>query len=502
MPTLADLLGLTQPSGGAFGTYSPQEQPSLTPSDVLTAAGAGEPWMDRARRQAASDLAAYQQGGVPQLMASTANPMGLAGGFGGTTRAIGGRFLPAMEDVAGPIVGTGGPARTAAAEPYDFLTGVRPNAPFPQYADVYPPTGPPTMTPRGAGKEGMYPAKTLTPEAMEFAKAREKIMEEMRTEGYQPFFDPSERFPAEWEAQPGPHLDTAQAVAKRQDTIERHLETIGADETLQRLRAGYSRGLDLPESQAWYLMGQVEARMKQDMGAEAGAKHFRDSIATAMSATTTGMTPQQNLIMAQYLNYLRKTGQQFPTEAWQTPVAVGGQRTMPNVEAYQKIMEGGGYPGLTLQNPKRVDFAQALMGNPNAFTVDEQMAHGMLGRDIPQGGTYGLVTGVGRQEATRAGVEAQRYQDVAWAGFKKMLEEQGRAAKGLRPYGPEEGYQGKPMISEVNDMIERIHRLTGRPRQDVWDKLFIGNQIPVYGLGAGITAAGVLQGAGRPESQQ
>jgi hypothetical protein len=64
-----------------------------------------------------------------------------------------------------------------------------------------------------------------------------------------------------------------------------------------------------------------------------------------------------------------------------------------------------------------------------------------------------------------------------------MAEEQKRAEKGWRPYGPGEGYQGYPMISHVNDMIERIHRLTGRPRMDVWEKLFQQNKIPVYGSG-------------------
>jgi Large polyvalent protein associated domain 23 len=417
---------------------------------------------------------------------------------------------PAKGDVA-PLLAPGETAEDVGLylqaerppQAYDFLTGRRPDAPFPEYADVYPPTGPPTMTPRGAGKQGTYPAKTLTPEAEAVAKAREKIIEDMRREGYQPFFDPSQRFPAEFGKQQGPHVDTAAAVAKKQETIERHLQTIGAPETLARLREGYSRGLDLPDAQAWYLMGQVERKMIESMGEEAGRKHFRDSLATAMATTTTGMSPPQNLIMAQYLNYLRATGQPFPTEAWQTPVAVGGQRTMPNVEAYAKAFSDprGPYESLGLQNPKRVDFAQAQMGNPNAFTVDEQMAHGMLGVDVPTVGTYGLVTKVGREEAQRAGVEPQRYQDVAWGGFKKMLEDQARAKKGLPPLGPGAGYQGAPEISHVNDMIERIHRLTGRPRQEVWHKVFIEHSIPVYGLG-GLTLGDVLYGQMQPAAPQ
>ena len=348
------------------------------------------------------------------------------------------------------------PPKTST-EPYDFLTGRRPNAPYPQFAERYPDTGPPTQKPKtNPSYPGeTFPAKTLTPEAEEFAKAREKIVKEMRDEGFKPFFDPSQRFPAEFSKQPGPHADTAGALAAKQETIDRHLKAIDTPETRKALRNAYAKGLDPPDSQAWYLLGQVEKKMKQDLGEEAGAKRFRDQVATAMSATTTGMTPQQNLIMSQYLNYQKATGRPLPTESYQTPVTVGGQRTMPNVDAYKELFSGPSGPYETLQaqafkNPKRADFAQAQMGNPNAFTVDEQMAHGMIQKDVPQAGTYGIITKMGREEAVKAGADPQRYQDVAWAGFKKMLEDAKRAEKGKGPNAPGEGYQGYPMISEIN----------------------------------------------------
>lgn len=392
-----------------------------------------------------------------------------------------------------PILAPGETSLEFSAKPlpegYDFLTGRRPDAPYPQFAEEYPATRRPTYLP--AEKGGTYPAKTLTKEAQQFADTRDKIIEEMRTEGYQPFFDPSQRFPAQFEKQPGPHVDTAQALAAKQETIDRHLAEIDAPETRAALRQAYAKGLDLPDSQAWYHLGQVEKKMVQDLGEEAGRAEFRNGLATAMSSTTTGMTPQQNLIMAQYLNYLKATGRPLPTASYQTPVTVGGQRTMPNVKAYEEMMLQGGYPALSLENPKRADFAQALMGNPNAFTVDEQMSHGMIGKDVPQKGTYGIVTRIGREEAGKIGEDPARYQDVSWAGFKKMLEEQSREKKGFRPYGPGEGYQGKPMISEINDMIERTHRLTGMPRQEIWTRGFLKHEIPLYGIG-GLTLGGVL----------
>lgn len=382
---------------------------------------------------------------------------------------------------------------------YDFLTGTRPDAPYPQFAEQYPATRRPTMVPRDKGP-GMRPEKTLTKEAEAFADERDRIQKQMDKEGYQPYFDPSQRHPAEFSLQPVAHVDTAQALAKKQETIAKHLETIGAPETLANLRQAYSRGLDLPDSQNWYFLGQLERKAIDSLGDEAGRKWFRDNYATAMSTTTTGMNPKQNLIMGQYLNYLRTNELPFPTASHQTPVTVGGQRTMPNIEAYQKAFSDprGPYESLGLDNPKRTDFAQAQMGNPNAFTMDEQMTSGMIGEDVPKKGTYGLLTSLGRKEAGRSGVDPQNYQDVAWAGFKKMLEEASRKIKGFRPYAEGEGYQGKPMIMEINDMIERTHRLTGMPRQEIFERGFLRHQIPLYGIGGAVTMGNVLMGQSEP----
>jgi hypothetical protein len=53
------------------------------------------------------------------------------------------------------------------------------------------------------------------------------------------------------------------------------------------------------------------------------------------------------------------------------------------------------------------------------------------------------------------------YQDVVWAGFKNE--------------------PGKPMISHINDAIERTHRLTGMPRDEIVRRTLIRNEIPLYG---------------------
>jgi hypothetical protein len=48
------------------------------------------------------------------------------------------------------------------------------------------------------------------------------------------------------------------------------------------------------------------------------------------------------------------------------------------------------------------------------------------------------------------------------------------------------------MISHVNDAIERTHRLTGMPRDEVFRRGVIRKEIPMYGLVAGVPIMGSL----------
>jgi hypothetical protein len=97
------------------------------------------------------------------------------------------------------------------------------------------------------------------------------------------------------------------------------------------------------------------------------------------------------------------------------------------------------------------------------------MVSGMVpGVTVPPANTYGLYTGVGREEAAKIGVSPQNFQDVAWAGFKNMK----------KPNYT----QGQPMIDVINESIERTHRLTGMPKDEIVRRGVIGGQIPMYGL--------------------
>lgn len=340
-------------------------------------------------------------------------------------------------------------------------------ASFPQYAEQYPEVGPPTtaIDPK-SGKE--YLAKQPTPEADAFMKERGRISKDMEKNGYEPYFDPSKRFDVDPANYP-PNVDTRTITPKKQVTIDKDLAEIGAEDTRQRLRAAFRQGQKIPDTADWYAMGQLESEFVKELGPKAGRQAFRDRFATSMAATTGGADPTSNFLMSQYGNYLRARGMPYPQAAYEMPSPIGGRYATGNIGMHQKIMDEGGFSGLGEGNPKRHNFAQNFMGNPNLATMDEQMTSGMRpGINMPPPGKYGLYEQVLGQEAAKAGVSPRNYQDVAWAGFKNLKDPSYTS--------------GKPMIAHVNDAIERTHRLTGMPKQEIVRRGIVRGEVPVYGF--------------------
>lgn len=70
------------------------------------------------------------------------------------------------------------------------------------------------------------------------------------------------------------------------------------------------------------------------------------------------------------------------------------------------------------------------------------------------------------------------FQDVAWAGFKNLKDPRYTS--------------GKPMIEVVNEAIERTHRLTGMPKDEIVRRGLVRGEIPLYGMGG----LGLVAGSG------
>jgi hypothetical protein len=371
---------------------------------------------------------------------------------------------------------------------------------FPEYAEQYPPVGPPTPTldwnksPPG-GKMGpfMFQKKTPLPEVKPFLREREKIMQDMakNPEGWTPYFDPAKRFDVDPSNYAHP-LDTGTVVPKKQATIDEHMKKIGSPEARARLRQAYAKGLTMKDTERWYALGQLEEAFIKELGPVEGRKQFSDRIAAGMATVTAGNDPGPNYLLSHYLNYLRHWDKPYPTEPYNLPYPVGGGKygVMPNVRQHQKIMDAGGFSGLDLTNPKRYDFAHSFTGDLSRPVMDEQMVGRMVPGVSAPGQDYGLFAGVTTDEAKKAGVtEPGRYQDVAWAGLKNLKTPQYT--------------EGKPFIQEVNEAIERTHRLTGMPREEIVRRGVIRNEIPLYGQ-AGLGTGGLLGdwGLGNQGDQQ
>lgn len=402
----------------------------------------------------------------------------LGPGYQGDNRAL---------DIAGGLVGAIRPPRAGAltprqrkqqqitldtplaSAPEDFIpTPLVPNTPppkFPQYAEAYPETGPPVLK-VDPKKGNEYLAKQLTPQAEAFEAERRRIAADMKKNGFTPYFDPELRTNVDPSYYP-PNLDTASIVPAKQSTIDTHMAAIGSEESRARLQAAYQRGSEMPNTSQWYAMKQLEDEFIKHLGPEAGREAFQNRFATSMAATTGGADPESNFLMAMYGNYLRKNGLPYPERAYEMPFPIGGRWAGGNMEQHQKIFDAGGFSALGAANPKRHDFSQAFTGNPNVAVMDEQMTSGMVpGLKVPN--WYGLHEQVAREEAAAAGVAPRDFQDVAWAGFKNL-----KTPKYT---------EGQPMIDVVNESIERTHRLTGMPRDEIVRRGIINGDIPMYGL--------------------
>jgi len=346
---------------------------------------------------------------------------------------------------------------------------------IPEVAERYPVVAPPVeaIDPK---KGTPYLEKALSPEGLAVQKARIAAQRDIDAGNYTPYFDPAQRFdvdPANYPAV----APTIEQVMKKPETRAKYEAVTMSPEAKARLDEAFQRGMQQQQGAGnWYQMGQLENEFVKEYGPDEGRRLFKERFADAMAATTGGADPTSNLMMAQYGNYLKATGQTLPAKSYDYPFPVGGRYAGTNMDQFNKmIMQGA---GVTPANPKRYNFSANFLGNPAGATIDEQMM-GLIepGKANPPTGAYGHYEAPVAERAAAAGVDPRFYQEVAWAGAKDAK--------------TKAGYVAQPMIGIVNQAIERTHRITGMPKDEIVRRGLVRSEIPLYGL-AGATTMGAL----------
>ena len=361
------------------------------------------------------------------------------------------------------------------------IKGVEPKT-MPEVAERYPVTVEPVMKkdPKIPGKE--FLGKGTSDEAKAVSKLRAAAQKEIDKGNYEPYFPSNERFDVDPKGYPA-YEPTVGTVAQRPGPKNAAAYAEAASpEARARLDAAFDRGMKQQKgAENWYQMGQLEREFIKEYGLEEGRRQFKAKFADAMAATTGGASPKDNLMMAQYGNYLKAKGEPLPDTPWKYPYPAGGRFAEGNMTQYKKmLMEGS---GLTPANPKRYNFSANFLGHRGSSTIDEQMM-GMLDptsvlKGSPPKGAYGNLEGPVNAAAAARGFDPRYYQEVAWAGAKDAKD----AAKG--------GFKAQPMIDIVNESIERTHRITGMPKAEIVRRGLVRSEIPLYGLAGATTMGGI-----------
>lgn len=336
-----------------------------------------------------------------------------------------------------------------------------------QYPEVLPPVE--KIDPK-SGKA--YMAKQLSPEAMAIQKARQAAQKEIELGMYSPFFDITKRSyvnPANYSM---PEKTLELTMPKKAETLAKHRGLAQSPEATARLEAAYGAAEGSPKAHGFYQMKQLEDAFIKELGPEAGMEAFKNRFALPMAATTGGQTPNANLMMTAMHNYFANKGQPIPSRGFDIPYPVGGNKLQSNIDKSQELFQTGTLSAA--ESPKRYNFASNFMGYSDRPTIDEQMMglFNPAGKGAPD--WYGVNEEAVNMLAKKRGVDPVNYQEVAWAGAK--------------------GYEGQPMIEEINQMIHRTSRITGQSPEEVLRGFVRGNK-PMYGI-TGLGAIGAQESGG------
>lgn len=340
---------------------------------------------------------------------------------------------------------------------------------------------PDTPTPQVNEKGKIFTPKATSAEETAVAKARAKIRNDMK-EGYTPYFDVNARKhvdPTNYQMTGDTLTD---ALPARADTHASYVERANAGDTENLLLSAYNAAKDDPLAHDWYAMEQLERAFIDELGPEAGRNAFRKRFAEGMAATTGGADPTANYLMTAYGNFMNQKGLPVPTATYLVPHPIGGQYAGRNLEQFNRFISDNN-PLTAKGNPKRFNFAGDFLGHLNKTTIDEQMSglfQDLLDRKLgaPPTVGYGAYEQVINDLSKKHGIVPANFQEVAWAGKKNV--------------------GGKPMISHINDAIERTSRLTGASPDEVLREGIIHSTMPVFANGGNVALRDL---AGKYEDQ-
>ncbi len=338
-------------------------------------------------------------------------------------------------------------------------------APYKRYAEEYPPIAPPEMK-FDKKRNRPYEGRGESDITRNFKAQRLKIQRQIDEYGIdEPYFPPEERFDVDPANYPREQDTLTHGLPKKQATVDKWRAKIQTDDARRALQNAFDNGIALGGNEHWYKMGQLEREFVDELGPEEGRKAFHERFARAMASTTAGSSPEMNLMLAHYGNFMRAKG--LPAETRTITQPVPTIDLMSNMKSYNRVINEG--QGLSAEaNPKRYNFEGDFEGHADPSTIDEQMTDIITpGEKAPPGDSYFAYQELINEMAKKNGVDPRYFQEVAWGGHK--------------------GVHGKPMIQIVNEAIERTHRLTGMPKRDIVRRGLIRAEIPLYGVvGAGL----------------
>jgi hypothetical protein len=369
-----------------------------------------------------------------------------------------------------------------------------------KYAEKYPEVGPPALYDKVTGKkiavgslteaealltEGKaYWGKNLTPEVKQFARDLRAIQRDMDKNGFTPYFDPAKRADVDPKNYPTSLNMSVDAVPARPETLQKYREAYQTEDAIKRLDAGYVEGKKLPDAKDWFFVKQLEDEYVKVLGPEVGRERFKKEFADSMAAATAGNTPTANFLMAHYANFMNKAGLRLPTNSYELPHPVGGGYGTRNLAQLQKRLDDA-LPEFGAANPKRHDFSYSFLGHTDKPPVDSVIADAIVpGMRAPR--HYGPASELLKSRAEELGVDARHFQDLARAGLQK-LKHVAKRETGSTDARATFKFDG-PAIDVINESIERTHRLTGMPREEIVKRGLVLKEIPMYGIGGAVLA--------------